>query len=98
MELQLLLSNHNLSANDYVLITELNDSNLDNLFHQVSSILNSTTIVINTTTSSNTSGGTISKNYGDYTDTSNKINITSLDQTLTAGEHYIMVSWTSKIQ
>ena len=89
-------SNHNLSANDYVLITGTNDSNLDNLFHQVSSVTNSTTIVINTTASSNTSGGTISKNYGDYTDTSNKINITSLDQTLTAGEHYIMVSWTSK--
>ena len=89
-------ADHNLSADEHVLITGTGDSSLDNLIHQVSSVTNSNTIVINATASSNTSGGTISKNYGDYTNTSNKINITSLDQTLSAGEHYIMVSWTSK--
>ena len=85
-----------LSADDYILITGTGDSNLDNMLHQVSSITNTTTLVISTTAGSNTSGGTLSKNYGDYGNTSNKTNVTCLDHTLPTGEHYILVSWTSK--
>jgi len=87
---------HSLSADDYVLITGTGDSNLDSKLHQVSSVTNITTVIISTTAGSNTTGGTLSKNYGDYGNTSNKTNVTCLDHTLPAGEHYILVSWTSK--